>query len=83
MVTKKREDVTKQGFCKILWRKLRLRESLLLVLIQFVGGGAGVGALLSLSGSGREVGWDGRLIEVSANSRFGAYSNKYGSCFLL
>ena len=42
-----------------------------------------MGALLSLSGSGREVEWDGRLIEVSANSRFGAYSNKYGSCFLL
>ena len=34
----KREDVTKQGFCKILWRKLRLRGSFLLVLIQFLGG---------------------------------------------
>ena len=40
-----------------------------------------MGALLSLSGNEREVGWDGRLIEVSVNSRFGAYSNKYGSCF--
>ena len=28
MVTTKREDVKKQGFCKILWRKLRLRWSL-------------------------------------------------------
>ena len=29
------EDVTKQSFCKILLRKLRLRGSLVLVLIQF------------------------------------------------
>ena len=65
MVITKREDVTKQGFCKTLWRKLRLRGSLKLVLIPFWGGGSGkgVGAYLSLSGSGREV---------------GAYSNKYG-----
>ena len=28
MVTTKREDEKKQGFCKILWRKLRLRWSL-------------------------------------------------------
>ena len=34
MVIRKREDVTKQGFCKLLL--LRLRESLfILVLIQF------------------------------------------------
>ena len=52
----KREDVTKQGSCKILWRKLRLRASLLLLFIQFWGGGVGVVAYLSLSGSGREVG---------------------------
>ena len=43
----------------------------------------GVGAYLSLSGSGREVGWGGRLLtfsafRVGANSRLGAYSNKYG-----
>ena len=44
----------------------------------------GVLAYLSLSGSGREVGWGGRLFkagrlfEVGANSRLGAYSNKYG-----
>ena len=24
--------------------------------------------------------WDGRLFEVGANSRLGAYSNKYGIC---
>ena len=50
MVITKREDVIKQGFCKILLRKLRLRESLLLVIIQFFflvrggGGEGGVGA---------------------------------------
>ena len=36
-----------------------------------------VGAYLSLSLRGREVGGDGRLFEVDANSRLGAYSNKY------
>ena len=63
MVLTKREDVTKQGFCKILQRKVRLRGSILLVFIQFFGGGrgkgfgVGVGAYLSLSGvRGR---WDG------------------------
>ena len=50
----------------------------------------GVGAYLSLSLRGREVGWgwalilffclqDGRLFEVDANSRLGAYSNKYST----
>ena len=62
----KREDVTKQGSCKILWRKLRLRGSLLLVLIQFLGGGVRVVAFLSLSWSGREVGWGGRLFEAGS-----------------
>ena len=62
MLITKREDVTKQGFCKILWRNLRLRESLLLEIIEFFWGG----------------GWGGRLFEVGANSRLGAYSNKYG-----
>ena len=43
----------------------------------------GVVAYLSLSGSGREVGWGGRLLtlptfRMGANSRLGAYSNKYG-----
>ena len=32
MVITKSEDVTKQDFCKIPWRKLRLREGLLLSL---------------------------------------------------
>ena len=49
MVITKREDVTKQGSCKILWRKLRLRGSLLLVLIQCFWCGVGVVAYLSLA----------------------------------
>ena len=62
----KREDVTKQGFCKILCRKLRLPGSLLLVprailwlllvLIQCLGGAMGKG------------------VGVGAYSRLGAYS---------
>ena len=41
-------------------------------------------AYLSLSGSGREMGWGGRLLTFSAfwmgaYSRLGAYSNKYGT----
>ena len=39
MVITKHEEVTKQGSCKIPCRKLRLRESLSLVLIQFWRGG--------------------------------------------
>ena len=35
MPVTKREEATTQGFCKILRGTLRLRESLLLVLIQF------------------------------------------------
>ena len=68
MIITKREDVTMQGSCKILWNKrIRLRGSLLLVLIQSffcVGGGRGVGVsgLLSLSGKGRAVGWGWALI---------------------
>ena len=46
MVLTKLEDVTRQGSCKILRRKLRLRGSLLLVLIQFLGGGVGRGGRL-------------------------------------
>ena len=34
MPVTKREEVTEQGFCKILGRTLRLRGSLLLVLIR-------------------------------------------------
>ena len=62
MVTTKREDVKKQGFCKILWRKLRLRWSLLLVLIQFLGGVRGKG-----------VGWGGRLFEAGRLLTFSAF----------
>ena len=51
----------------------------------------GLIAYLSLTGSGREVGWGGRLFEagrlltfsafrMGAYSRLGAYSNKYGNC---
>ena len=84
MVIAKREDVTKQGFCQILSRKLRLRGSLLLELIQFLGDGLGVGALLSLSGIRREVAWGGRIFEAGrlltfSAFRMGAYSNKYGT----
>ena len=55
--------------------------------MQFLGGGVGVVAYLSLSG--RKVGWGGCLLEagrlvtfsafrMAAYSRLGAYSNKYG-----
>ena len=62
MAITKREDVTKQGSCKILSRKLQLRGSILLVLvlIQFWGAGVGVVAYLSLSGGG----WGGCLFEA-------------------
>ena len=45
MVTTKREDVTKQGFCDTL-KKTPSSASFLLLLIQFLGGGGemGVGA---------------------------------------
>ena len=52
MVITKCEDVTKQGSCKILFRGSLL---LVLVLIQFFGGGVGMVAYLSSSGKG--VGW--------------------------
>ena len=69
MTVTKPEEVTKQGFCKILRRTLRLRGSLLLVLFQFQfqshyhsSGWGGVGAYLSLIGKRR--GWGGRLFEA-------------------
>ena len=72
MPVTKREEVTKQGFCKILGRTLRLQGSLLLVLIQFQFhliiaqvGGVGVGAnWVWLGGGGGGV---------FAYSRVGAY----------
>ena len=62
MAITKSEDVTKQGSCKILSRKLQRRGSILLVLvlIQFWGAGVGVVAYLSLSGRG----WGWRLFEA-------------------
>ena len=64
MPVTKREEATMQGFCKILRRILRLRESLLLVLIQFQfqshyhlslwGGG---GRLYGFDWKGEGVGW--------------------------
>ena len=41
MLITKREEVTKQGFCKTLWRKLRPRGSLLLEFIHSSGWGGG------------------------------------------
>ena len=67
MVITKREDVTKQGFCKILWRKLCLLGSLLLELIQE--------NLLNLGGGGWEweSGWGGggRFIEFELDRKGG------------
>ena len=70
MVITKREDVTKQGFCKIVWKKTsvfgRVSYYLLFefecewVLINFF------------------CLYDGRLFKVGANSTLGAYLNKYG-----
>ena len=39
MLIRKREEKTEQGFCKILWRKLRPRGSLLLEFIHSSGWG--------------------------------------------
>ena len=61
MVITKSGDVTKQGFRKMLWRKLRLREGLFItyyLLFEFVWEG---------------VGWGWSLIKFAA-FRMGAYS---------
>ena len=71
-IKKKREDITKQGFCKILRIKVSFRGSLLLVLTQFLGGWEGrrgLGICAYLSFSGREEGGVG----ISAYSRLGDY----------
>ena len=72
MLITKREEVTKQGFCKTFWRNLRPRGSLLLEFIHSSGWGwgerlfefkweeEGVGAYLAGGGLG-------------AYSRLGAY----------
>ena len=41
MLITKREEVTKQGFCKTFWRNLRPRGSLLLEFIHSSGWGVG------------------------------------------
>ena len=63
MVITKREEVTKQGFCKILWRKLRPRGSLLLEFIHSSGWGGGERLF--------EFDWEEE--GVGAYSRLGAY----------
>ena len=72
----KREEVTKQGFCKILWRKLCPRGSLLLEFIHSSEWGGGEHLF---EFDWEEEGW--ALIRGGANSRLGAYSNRYGMCF--
>ena len=62
----KREDVTKQGFCKILGKKLCLRGSLLLVLIQFFWG-------VGWGGGGHFFEFKWEWGGVGAYSRLGAY----------
>ena len=63
MLITKREEVTKQGFCKILWTKLRPRGSLLLELIHSSGWGEGKRLF--------EFDWEEE--GMSAYSRLGAY----------
>ena len=78
MPVTKCEEVTKRGFCKILGRRLRLRESLLLVLIQFqfqchyhsIGWG-GRERLFEFDWKGE--GWGGRLFEVGCLLTFSAF----------
>ena len=90
MLIPKREEVTKQGFSILLWKKLRPRGSLLLELIHSSGWDGGE-CLYEFDweeeGWARIRGWalinfffvqDGRLFEVGANLQLGAYSNKYG-----
>ena len=63
MLITKREEVTKQGFCKILSRKLRPRGSLLLEFIHSSGWGGGERLF--------EFDWEEE--GVGAYSRLGAY----------
>ena len=86
MLITKREEVTKQGFCL----KYSEGNSVLGEVSSYKNlfsqvGGVGVSAYLSMIMRRREwvlinffCLWDGRLFEVGANSRLGAYSNKYG-----
>ena len=63
MLITKRDEVTKQGFCKILWRKLRPRGSLLLEFIHSSGWGGGERLF--------EFDWEEEA--VGAYSRLGVY----------
>ena len=74
MLITKREEVTKQGFCKILWRKLRPQESLLLEFIHSsVGWGwAIVWVWLERGGGGRL--FEARRLLTFSAFRMGAYS---------
>ena len=63
MLITKREEVTKQGFCKILRRKLPLQGSLLLEFIHSSGWGRGERLF--------EFDWEGE--GVGTYSKLGAY----------
>ena len=75
MLTTKREEVIKQGFCKILWRKLRPRGSLLLEFIHSSGwiGGERLFEFDWEWGEGGRLFGAGLLLTFSA-FRMGAYS---------
>ena len=72
MVITKRENVTKQGFCKMLWRKLQLRGVSYYSYSFLGGGGGGVGRGRG-GGRGRCLFEAGRLLTFSA-FRMGASS---------
>ena len=63
MLITKREEVTKQGFCKIFWKKIHPRGSLLLEFINSSGWGGGERLF--------EFDWEEE--GVGAYSRLGAY----------
>ena len=63
MQIKKREELTKQGFCKILWRKLHPWGNLLLEFIHSSGWGGSEGLF--------ELNWEEE--GVGAYLRLGAY----------
>ena len=78
MIRTKREEVTKQIFYKILWRKLRPRGSLLLEFNHSSGWGGGERSF-KFDWEEEGMGAYSRLtfsaFRMRANSRLGAYSN--------
>ena len=68
MVITKLEDVTRQGL-----KKTPSSGKSLINTYSFFGVGVGVVAYLSSSGSGREVGWGGRLFEAGRLLTFSAF----------